>query len=107
MFSKRSEKSDRLKEIVEEMRVQRMAQERMKNSDERELERFHEEARQERIKSELNSFREAKRDEFWKGGMMNQKNIFKNQNNIMKSKNLFSVKPQGIKSQGGMFFKWQ
>jgi hypothetical protein len=102
LLKKIGERNGRLKEIQEEMRLQKMAEDRLKTADERELERFLKEKRQAQIKSELVKFRKEKNDDFWTGhSILRQPNIFKGDGmNILKQKNIFAVE-----HNKGMFFK--
>ena len=97
-------KSEKFKEMQEDTRFQKVIEQRQKNANERELERFQEEDRQKEIKEKLTQFRkmrkiEANQTTILKGDF----NILHNPNPILKQKNLFSIE----KSQQGrnLFFK--
>lgn len=102
------------KEMEREIRMQKMIEDRMKNADERELERFYEEERQKSIKKNLEEFRKARREENWHGdknSILKQKNIFTGHKSILKQdfsilggKKLFSGKSNSLKG-GCMFIK--
>jgi len=99
-----------------------MVEERMKSSDERELEGFYKREREKQIKRNLEEFRKQQQEETWhpKETVLDSPNIFKggksimdqdhsvldNGRNILHDKKLFKV-GKGIKKQkkGGMFFK--
>jgi len=114
-------KDSRFKELEKEIRIQKMIQERMKNSNERELDRFYEEERQKTIKKNLEEFRNARKEESWHGenNILNAPNIFKGQQNILhedksaldngqgilNQKNIFSMGSNKKTKKGGMFFK--
>lgn len=83
-------KDSRVKEILEENRAQRLAIQRDKNSNERELERFLEEKRQENIKLQLDKFRKEKNNDLWKSNLMSKDNMFKTERPILKEKNIFA-----------------
>jgi hypothetical protein len=86
IISKFTHKSDRVKEILEERRAEKLAIQRDKNSNERELERFQEENRQKRIKFELEKYRKIKNKED------NHSHLLNKQKNIIKQKPLFNSK---------------
>ena len=114
-------KDSRFKELEKEMRMQKMLQERMKNSNERELDRFYEEERQKTIKKNLEEFRNQRKEESWHGenNILNSPNIFKghksilhedksaldNGPGILNQKNIFSMGSDKKKKKGGIFFK--
>ena len=114
-------KDGRFKELEKEMRIQKMVEERMKSSDERELEGFYKAEREKEIKRNLEEFRKKQQEETWHGDtILNAPNIFKggksimdqdhkvldNGKGILNDKKIFSV-GKGMKKQkkGGMFFK--
>jgi len=115
-------KDGRFKELEKEMRIQKMVEERMKSSDERELEGFYKREREKQIKKNLEEFREAQQEETWhpKETILNSPNIFKGGKSIMDQdhsvlsngksmlhdKKLFKIgKGKHSKKKGGMFFK--
>jgi len=119
-LAKAFKKDERFKELEKEMRIRKMIEERMKPSNERELERYMEEERQKTIKKHLEEFRNARKEEAWHGeSILNQKNIFKghksilnedksileNGRGILNDKKLFSMKKGATKKKGGLFFK--
>lgn len=121
LLKKKLTKDPRFKEMETEMKMQKILEERQKNSDERELERFYEEERQKSIKENLEKFRKKQQDELWHGkNILQQKNIFIGQESIMKQdksildngpgilndKKLFSLGRKTKKQKGGMFFKY-
>ena len=86
IFSKALHKDPRLKEMEQEMRMQKMLEDRMKGADERELDRFYEEERQKTIKKNLEEFRNMRKKEAWSGegnNILKQKNIFKNHKSVL------------------------
>lgn len=84
--------------MATELREQKMVEERMKTSEERQLDRFVEDDRQEVIKRELRKFQEAR-----KGDMLNSPNIFKHKSIFAGQPNIFGLK-NDLNSKG-MFFK--
>jgi len=113
-------KDGRFKELEKEMRIQKMVEERMKSSDERELEGFYKAEREKEIKRNLEEFRKKQQEETWHGDtILNAPNIFKGGKSIMDNdhsvldngksmlhdKKLFKVGKAKSKKKGGMFFK--
>ena len=97
-------KDERFSEMQEEDRRVTRLQERKKNSNERELERYQEEERQKQIKEELEMFRKQKKDELWRTNIFaGHKSILANDNPIITGKNIFKVKRK--RRQQGLFFK--
>ena len=62
---KYGEKRKRLKEIEDELRLRKTAEERMKTSQERDLEEYLEKERQKRIKEKVSMFKNKEMKEFW------------------------------------------
>ena len=93
-------KNNRVKEIVEERRAQKLAEQRDKNSNERELERFFEEERQKRIKLQLEGFRKQRMKENWKSNLMKNKYMFKDEKPILKEKNIFKGNKSSMLNNG-------
>lgn len=107
ILSKSLSKDPRFKEMQKELHLQKMLEERQKNSNERELERYIEEERQKSIKQNLEEFRKARQEETWHGEnmFMNQDNMFKGKTTVLTdNKKLFKMKPSN-NLKGGMFFK--
>lgn len=90
-------------EMQNQDRLQTKLQERKKNSNERELERFVEEERQEQIKKDLDGFRKLRQKQFFETTIFKQDDILKNDNPILKQKNIFLNKK--MPKNKGMFFK--
>lgn len=88
-----------LKQAQDLDRVKHLVQERKKNSNERELEKFHEMERQKRIKAELENYRNKQRDEYWRG-----KNVL-HAPDVIKDKNMFAGNKATVMQGEGMFFK--
>jgi len=109
--------SEKFKSLQEEMRMQKMVEQRMKSSNERELERHMEDERQKQIDITLKKIRDKKNKEAWKGTtldkgtsilkddrpMLKEKNIFKSQKNMfIDNKNKVPLQNK----REGMFFRW-
>jgi len=97
-------KNEKFKEMQEDARFQKLLEQRQKNANERELERFEEEDRQEAIKEKLNQFRKMRRTEANKSTVLKSDfNILDNSNPILKQKNIFSM--EKIQRGKSLFFK--
>lgn len=104
------EKRDGIRTAQMQDRVQTMVQERKKNANERELERYLEEDRQKMIKQQLEMYRERRKVENRKVTTLDKHNIFKNHKPILKhDKKLFGLgensRQNNLLNHGGMFFK--
>lgn len=86
-----------INDLSEQVRIQKMVEDRQKSANERELERFLSEEREKEIKLRLEQFRKQKKVESMENNILKGKNIFKGHKSILKDKKLFSTK-------GGMFF---
>jgi len=92
-LSRNKEKKERYNEIDTEHRLNDTYHERKKNSNERELERYHKEARNDRISRELESWRKRDRKDFWHGKKVyEQKALFTGHKSLLKQKNIFKGK---------------
>jgi len=111
LFKKNMAKSEQFKEMENQMKLQKMLEERQKSSNERELERFYEEEREKSIKKNLEEFRAHRNKEAQKTTVLSGKNMFKNNKNIMtghtsilkNNDRMLNMKP--AKKSKGMFFK--
>lgn len=104
LLRKRAEKGERFKQMIEEVRMQKQIEQRMKSPQERELENFLERKRQEQIKIQVDDIRAQERREMFSGGLSPEKNIFKGHKSILGGKKLFRMK--AARHEGGMFLKW-
>ena len=78
LLEKLKAKSSREKEAMEDVYLQKKIQERQKNANERELERYYEEARQKAIANRLSQLRKRQTKEVWTSNMFTgNKNLFK------------------------------
>ena len=93
IFNNFMHRQDRVKEIIEERRAEKIAVQRDKNSNERELERFMEEERQKKIKVMLDQARIKRQKE------NNQANLLKKDKNIIKQKNMFNSQSMILKER--------
>lgn len=91
ILKRRLAEKERFKELETEEKLQNKLAERKKSSNERELERFIEETRQKKIDNKLGEFRKQRQKESMKTTILNGKNIFKGQDNILKCKKIFSL----------------
>lgn len=65
LLQKFKERKERLSEYENELRLRRIAEQRMKSGQERELEGIMEEKRQEKIKEMVTNMKRQKEKEFW------------------------------------------
>lgn len=77
---------ERYKDAEVELNIHKKLQERQKNANERELERYLEEQRQKHIENELHKFRKKKQNDMWKSNMLKSNNKLFNDCSAMKSK---------------------
>jgi len=110
MSGKKQVTKQKYKEAEEDMKIQKLLEERQKSSNRRELERYMKEAEEEKIKEALDKIRHDKTSESWSGknSLMNQKmNILNNDRTILMEKNIFLDNQQKVPiTNRGMFFKW-
>lgn len=89
--NKSRERKELLRQVDNEVRVQKIIEDRQKSANERELERFLKEEREEAIKEELNVHRKIRDEEIKFGhNPLNTKNIMKSQWEVLKEKNQFN-----------------
>lgn len=73
------QKRDKEKEYEQDIHIQKRVMEKMKSSDERELEGYMEEMRRARISKQLETLRKRKANNIWKtNNFKNNRNLFKN-----------------------------
>lgn len=95
-----------IRDAQDQLRIQKLVEDRMKTPNERDLESFMEKNRQEMIKRKLDMYRNReKRKILMNGKMTDTHNIFKGHKNILGGKKIFTMKK--VQREGGMFFKWQ
>lgn len=91
LISRFGRKDERWEELQHEDKLQTRLQERKKNSNERELEKYMEEDRQRRIKVALDNYREQRKKEFWENHSLDKgRSILKNERPILKEKYIFT-----------------
>jgi hypothetical protein len=104
----KKEKSEQFKHMQEQRHFEKVIEQREKSSEERQLERFMEEERQKKIKMALDDFNKKRTKDLWKGEysvLNNQKNILKEDRQILKQKNIFNDNKTKIPFvQRGMYF---
>lgn len=103
LLEKLKQRKAKLKDAEEDVRIQKIIEQKQKNANERELESYLEEERQKRIKLDLDKYHKKKQDEFWHGNNLlknnkrymdnlpKEKNIFKHKNSIIKTKKMFKI----------------
>ncbi len=90
---------EKFKEMEGDFRAERAIQQKQKNSNERELERFEEEARQVNIKKRLDAFRKVRGRELFKNDLLKSPPLFNakatvlnNDLNVMRNDGMFLSK---------------
>jgi hypothetical protein len=86
-----------------EEKLRRNLEQRGKSPEERDLERYLEKERQEMIKEELKKRRDREPNLLSRSEMMDKSNNFKEESNILHTKNIFGMKDTNM--QKSMFFK--
>lgn len=103
-----SEFKERLKDIQMERKAQRIAEDREKSANERELERLIKREREDKIKEQLNKIRKKENKEMWKSNsiLKEKATMMKNDRPILKEKNIFKHNQNLFSNQNSMgFFK--
>ena len=100
---------EKFKEAQENMKIEKMLEQRQKSSNERELEKYMKDQRELQIKCELDKIHKKQNQDNWKGNnpLKSQTSILKNDRPILKEKNIFLDNKSNIpfmKSEA-MFFK--
>jgi hypothetical protein len=83
-FSGITKKREKMKEMEEDVKIQRMVEQKMKSSNERELERFERDEREKAIKEKLEHFRKKQRREMFSGGMLKSPDLFDHSPTLLK-----------------------
>lgn len=83
MNEKNKLKKEKIRAMAEDIKMQRIVNERLKNSDERELDRFYEEERQKQIKENLEEFRKVKQRNLWSSNIFKHDKIFNNHTSVL------------------------
>ena len=92
ILAKLRNRKEKYNELYDDDMVRTKLENRKKNANERELDKYYEEERQEQIRKELEMFRKKRQDEYWHGkNILAEKNIFKMKHpEILKQKNIFA-----------------
>ena len=100
---KQKERKEMLRQMDQQIRMQKIVEDRTKSSNERELERYQDEDREQEIKEHL-EYARKKRDEDIKFGHnpIDAKNIMKAEWEILKEKNQFSKKSNLFTNQNSI-----
>ena len=97
MGERKKATKEKFKEAQENMKIEKMLEERQKSSNQRELEKYMKNQRELQIKNELDKIHKKQNQDNWKGTTLTKgASILKNDNPILKQKNIF-------KNQGNMF----
>ena len=106
LLAKIRAKREAFKEVQQEDRIQTLVQQRKKNSNERELERYIEEDRQKQILEDLKMYRKKRTQEVNGMKILGGKNIFKGHKSMLTdNKKLFNMRNGLGLSQEGMYFR--
>ena len=90
MIDKFKQKSEKEKELEEDIRIQTRVQEKQKSADERELERYMKENRDRQIKHKLEGLRQRQSNELWKANLLRGKSVRRGiHNNILNERKRF------------------
>jgi len=97
----------RMIEVEQERKIQKVLDEREKSANERELERHIRDAREANIKTQLDEIRKKKNQDNWKGNNFQGKaTMLKDDRPMLKEKNIFlDNKTLNPMTQQRMFFK--
>lgn len=106
-LQKKKVKDSQLKAVENEMRINKLAQDRLKTTQERELEEYMENNRQQMIKQKLAKMKKKEMDNDYSKNPLNEKNIFKNKDNMFANqKSIFMNNNKGMLKRGGhQYFK--
>lgn len=106
----RKEFKEKFKQAEEEMKINKMLEERQKSSNRRELERYYKDKEEKEIKEALEKIHKKQNAENWKSPhtiIGNKTTILKDDRPILMEKNIFLDNKTKIPISGGrMFFKW-
>lgn len=108
MANKKSERSEKFKQMEEDYRLNKMLVDRQKSSNERELETIMKKKREENIKRQLDSIRKQETKEMWRNSsvlkssnlLKEDKKICRDDKPILKQKNIFTNKKNLFKGAG-------
>jgi len=98
----------KFKDAEQDLKIQKMLEERSMSANERDLRDRLEKKRQARIKIELDQLRQEDTKELWKSSqniLKSQKNILQNGRSILKEKNIFKDTPHIFENNRSMFMK--
>ena len=108
---KKKEKSEKYKEAEQEMKINKMLEEKQKSSNRRELERYYKDEEEKQIKEALQKINKQRNKDMWKSNTILTKgiDILKDDRPILKERNIFVDKKNKVPLQNkreGMFFRW-
>jgi len=115
MANKKSERSEKFKQMEEDYRLNKMLMDRQKSSNERELESIMKKRREDNIKQQLDSIHKQQTKDTWSDhSILKSSNILKEDKKIMRDdkpilhqKNIFLDNKTKIPLTGNeMFFRW-
>jgi hypothetical protein len=111
--SGKKETKEKFKKLQEDIRLHKMAEEREKSANQREVERYFREEKEKEFAEILDQIRKKKNKEMWSTNMLKQKgtilnedkNILHDDNPILKQKNIFGCPSIPFIGGGSSFFK--
>lgn len=97
LLQKFKERREAMNNLDEDYRINKTLEQRRKNSNERELERYMEEQRQKQIALTLHQIRKRRNEVAWKGekNILKEPNIFRNHHSILTDNPKMSVMGRG------------
>ena len=91
MGEKQKNRKELLRKIDEQVRIEKIVEERQKSANQRELERYMNDNRENSIKQQLDIMRKSRQNEInFAHNPLNTKNIMKSEWEVLKEKNMFS-----------------
>jgi len=103
LTGKNNEYKRQFQEEQVQRKIQRILNEREKNANERELERYIEEERQRKIKMALDGYRKKHQREFWHTNSINKGwDVLKDDRPILKQKCIFKMSKTTMLHRGGI-----
>ena len=97
LLQKFRERKEAMGEIEDDYRINKTLEQRRKNSNERELEKYFEEQRQKQIAAKLTQIRKKRNEIAWKGekNILKEPNIFRNHHSVLTDNPRMSIMGRG------------
>ena len=105
ILERQKAKKEKFKEMEEDYLLRKKLEDRMKSSNERELEKYLKDQREKQIKIKVDKIHKQQNHNMWHGNQIlkSDYNILHDDKPILKQQNIFKGKSNSLK--GGMFFK--